>query len=84
VPIGVIMSILPAVLQAIAVSKVKDVLSKDNLNPIKTPSTGVAYTTSGALAYLLANPPGTEHDLTLQIISAILAVVSFVYRKKSK
>lgn len=79
---------LPAVLKVvfkdILLGKVKDALSKENLNPVTSPSTGVAYTTSGALAYLVANPPGTEYDVAMQAVTALVAVISFFYKKQVK
>lgn len=73
-----------AILKGLIVDKVKKALTKENLNPIETPSTGVAYTTAGALAYLSSNPPGTEYDVYMQLAMAIVSVVSFFIQKKVK
>ena len=76
--------VFQAILKGLVIDKVKGALTKENLNPVKTPSTGVAYTTAGALAYLSANPPGTEHDVYLQVALAIVSLVSFLIKKNVK
>jgi len=75
------MSMLPEILKSIFIGRVKDAISKENLNPIESPTTGVAYTTSGALAYLVANPPGTEYDIALQFATALVAVIAFFWKE---
>lgn len=78
------MSILSGVLKSVLVDRVKHALSKENLNPIKTPSTGVAYTTGGALAYLVSNPPSTEYDVLLQLVTAVVTALAFFYKQHRK
>lgn len=75
------MSLLSVVLKDIALVKIKDAFSKKNVNPVKSPTTCVSYTSSGALAYLLANPPGTEHDVYMQAVAAVISLVTFFYNE---
>jgi len=75
------MSIFSGILKSVLIDRAKHALSKENLSPAKTPSTAVAYTSSGALAYLMTNPPGTEHDVILQAVLAIVSAVSFFWKK---
>jgi len=68
------------VLKSIASIWIKDRLSKDNL---KSKTSVASYTTSGALAYLVANPPGSEHDVIMQALLAITSVILFFYKKET-
>lgn len=77
------MSFLSKLLQNVIVSKVLSSTSKENVNPITSPSTGVAYTSAGALAYLMSNPPGTEYDVAMQVAFAIVSVLSFLHQKNT-
>jgi len=53
-----------------------------NMNPVATPSTGIAYAGIGAITAMSQNPLGTEHDM---IINFVIAVVSlFFFYKKPK
>ena len=91
------MNIIPLLVKEIAqglvLTKAKEVISdmsnpkrafsKENLNPVKTPSTSVSYGSAGAFAYLLSNPPGTEYDVYMQVAAAIVSVITFFLSKKT-
>lgn len=75
------MSTMSNVLKDVFLSRLKDAFSLKNINPLESPTTGASYTLGGALAYLLASPPGTEYDVYMQAVSAVLSLVTFFYNE---
>ena len=56
-------------------------ITKDNINPAKTPSSGVAYAGVAAIT-ALQNYPQTEYDVLMQIALGLISAWCF-YTKKN-